>query len=126
MPFDFYFPFADRWFLIEYQGRQHYEAVSAFGGEESLCITQSTDLIKSKWCKDNGYHLIIISYKDYEKIGSIIVDTLANITGVNPLEYKRAVTEHMLTETEMVSVKNNSSLNYGIGFSQLSIFGEGE
>ncbi len=46
---------------FEYNGRQHYELVSAFKmAEEDLLYTQERDAIKVKKCKDEGVTLVVI------------------------------------------------------------------
>ena len=47
---------------IEYQGRQHYEAVEFFGGQEYLEYIQHHDKIKSEYCANNNIQLICIPY----------------------------------------------------------------
>lgn len=60
LPFDFYLP--DLNTAIEYQGRQHYEAVEFFGGQEYLEYIQHHDKIKSEYCANNNIQLICIPY----------------------------------------------------------------
>ena len=60
LPFDFYIPKYN--LCIEYDGRQHFEPINWFGGEESLKITQYHDEIKNNYCKDNHIILIRIAY----------------------------------------------------------------
>lgn len=48
--------------LIEYQGHQHYEPVSVFGGQEKFELQQRHDQIKREWAKNNGYREIEIKY----------------------------------------------------------------
>lgn len=65
LKFDFYLPETDS--LIEYQGIQHYDEVLTkdfFGGKEELKDRQKKDQIKRDWCKEKGYKLIEISYKN--------------------------------------------------------------
>nr|DAF89776.1 MAG TPA: restriction enzyme [Siphoviridae sp. cteLh2] len=50
--------------LIEVDGIQHFEPVKAFGGEDRYKTTVLIDDIKNKYCKDNHYELIRISYKE--------------------------------------------------------------
>lgn len=47
---------------IEYQGKQHYEAVDFFGGEETFIDTQRRDVLKAQLSHKNGIRLIYISY----------------------------------------------------------------
>ena len=51
-------------FLIEYQGIQHYEAKSKFGGKKGLFQQQYNDAQKRKYCQEHGYTLIAIPYWD--------------------------------------------------------------
>lgn len=56
--FDIYLP--HRNIAIEYQGRQHYEAVDFFGGEKGLKKTQELDRKKKEKCRMNGCQLLIV------------------------------------------------------------------
>lgn len=51
-------------FLIEYQGRQHYEPVSKFGGKKGLYQQQHNDNKKRRFCALHGYKLIEIPYTE--------------------------------------------------------------
>lgn len=51
-------------FLIEYQGIQHYEAKSKFGGSRGLYQQQYNDRLKREYCKAHGYKLIAVPYWD--------------------------------------------------------------
>lgn len=55
-------------FLIEYQGKQHYEAVSKFGGKRGLYQQQHNDNQKRRFCALHNITLIEIPYTDYEQI----------------------------------------------------------
>lgn len=61
LPFDFYLP--QRNICIEYQGRQHDEAVEFFGGEDAFKIRQLHDQIKKNYCQSNNINLLCISYR---------------------------------------------------------------
>lgn len=50
-------------FLIEYDGRQHYEPVDQFGGIEYFKEVQCNDRKKDDYCKANNINLIRINYK---------------------------------------------------------------
>ena len=50
--------------LIEYNGKQHYEATGGWNTEEILQITQNRDKQKIDWCKKLNIPLHIISYQD--------------------------------------------------------------
>lgn len=49
-------------FLIEYQGKQHYEAVSKFGGSRGLYQQQFNDNLKRRYCLERQIPLIEIPY----------------------------------------------------------------
>lgn len=51
-------------FLIEYQGRQHYEPIAKFGGKRGLYQQQFNDNKKRRYCALNGITLIEIPYTD--------------------------------------------------------------
>ena len=55
-------------FLIEYQGIQHYEAKSKFGGYAGLRKQQYNDMQKRIYCKKNNIILIAIPYTDEGRI----------------------------------------------------------
>ena len=51
-------------FIIEYQGRQHYEASSKFGGKRGLYQQQHNDNKKRRFCALNDIKLIEIPYTE--------------------------------------------------------------
>ena len=51
-------------FLIEFQGIQHYEPKSKFGGYSGLKKQQYNDMKKREYCSKHGYTLITIPYWD--------------------------------------------------------------
>ena len=61
LPFDFYLPQHN--VCIEYNGRQHYEPIGFFGGEDAFKIRQQHDEIKKNYCQSNDIGLLCISYK---------------------------------------------------------------
>lgn len=66
LPFDFYLP--DYNCCIEYDGKQHFEPIEYFGGQETFEYTQKHDNIKNEYCKNNGISLLRIPYfKDVEE-----------------------------------------------------------
>lgn len=60
LPFDFYLPTYN--ICIEYDGRQHFEPVKYWGGEERFNILKQNDSIKTNYCKDHNIVLIRIPY----------------------------------------------------------------
>ena len=55
-------------FLIEYQGVQHYEPKSKFGGYVGLRKQQYNDMMKREYCKKHNIILIAIPYTDEGRI----------------------------------------------------------
>ena len=51
-------------FIIEYQGRQHYEASSKFGGKRGLYLQQHNDNKKRRFCALHDFTLIEIPYTE--------------------------------------------------------------
>ena len=70
---DFYLPFFNT--VIEFNGLQHYEPISVFGGLEGLKETQNRDIVKYDYLISNGIELIIIRY-DNEDIKNYLMDKL--------------------------------------------------
>jgi len=59
---DFYLPKLNA--VIEYNGIQHYEPVSIFGGEQGLIDNQFRDKLKYEFLSSKGIRLIIIRFDD--------------------------------------------------------------
>ena len=51
-------------FIIEYQGKQHYEASSKFGGKKGLYQQQHNDNKKRRFCALHEFTLIEIPYTE--------------------------------------------------------------
>ncbi len=66
-------------FLIQYQGEQHYEAKSVFGGISGLNKQQFYDMQKREYCKKHGIKLILIPYWDYSKVNYDYIMNRADI-----------------------------------------------
>lgn len=60
LPFDFYLP--DYNICIEYDGKQHFEPIEYFGGEEYFEYIKKHDNIKTQYCIDNNIKLLRIPY----------------------------------------------------------------
>lgn len=60
LSYDFYLP--DYNMLIEYQGKQHYESIDYFGGDNKFKNQQYHDKLKKEYAKDNGYKLLELHY----------------------------------------------------------------
>lgn len=74
LPFDFYLPELN--VCIEYDGIQHFEPVSVFGGEEEFGRVRVRDKIKDEYCNKNGIKLIRIPYWEFENIENILINEL--------------------------------------------------
>ena len=55
-------------FIIEYQGRQHYEPSSKFGGKKGFYQQQYNDNLKRQYCIKHNYKLVSIPYFDEDRI----------------------------------------------------------
>jgi very-short-patch-repair endonuclease len=62
---DFFLPLLNT--VIEYNGIQHYEPVSVFGGENGLIVNQFRDKLKAEFLSSQGIRLIVIRF-DNENI----------------------------------------------------------
>lgn len=51
-------------FLIEYQGKQHYQPSAKYGGKKGFFQQQYNDNLKRRFCALNGYKLIEIPYTE--------------------------------------------------------------
>jgi ribosomal protein S17E len=60
--FDFYIPHLRM--IIEFDGKQHFEAIPYFGGEETFTKLVENDIIKNEFCKKNKIFLYRIKYDD--------------------------------------------------------------
>ena len=65
LSFDFYIDNGKEIFVIEYNGRQHYEPVDFFGGEQSFLAQKERDFKKQKFCQEKNITLIIIPYYNH-------------------------------------------------------------
>lgn len=65
--------------LIEYQGKQHYESIDHFGGQEQFEIRKIRDNIKRTYCKDNNIPLLEIPYWEKENINKILTKELSQL-----------------------------------------------
>lgn len=78
LPFDFKVILNnDNYFLIEYQGRQHYDEKSWFS--EKLEDIQKRDKIKYDYCKNNNIYLLVIKYTDFNNIEHIITNFIKKV-----------------------------------------------
>ena len=76
--FDFYIPSKN--FLIEYNGKQHYE-VCYFNNfsHEGLKEQQNVDLLKKKFAEDKGINFLTIPYTKYDCIETILENEIGSL-----------------------------------------------
>jgi very-short-patch-repair endonuclease len=68
--YDFYLPQHDC--LIEYDGRQHFIEIEAWGGAKSLKNIQRIDKLKDEYAELNDLKMLRIQYTDLKKIDTIL------------------------------------------------------
>lgn len=77
--FDIFLPTLN--LAIEYQGKQHYEPIPFFGGNEKFQQQQERDNRKRQFCKDNNIFLLEISYTlKKEEIEKVLSENLQGST----------------------------------------------
>lgn len=62
LKFDFYL--SEQNICIEYDGRQHYDAIDYFGGDVGLKKTQLRDKIKDDYCANNNISILRLRYDE--------------------------------------------------------------
>jgi len=74
LPFDFYIPKLN--VCIEFQGLQHYEPITYFGGESGLINRQYRDKLKDNYCDNKKLNLIIINFDDniIESLNNLLIN----------------------------------------------------
>ena len=82
LKFDFYIENKKEKFVIEYNGRQHYEPVDYFGGKKAFLKQKERDNKKKEYCLKNNIDFIEIPY--YEE--SLLSKELAQRLGGQVLE----------------------------------------
>lgn len=63
-------------YFIEFDGKQHFESVKYFGGQQNFIQIQKNDKIKNDWCKKNNIPLIRIPFSHLKNL--TITDLLLN------------------------------------------------
>ena len=75
--FDFRFMYNNKWYILEYDGIQHFKQIAFFhSDEDKFKYNQSKDVIKSFHAVNTGYYLIRIDYTQLRYIKSHIMDAL--------------------------------------------------
>lgn len=62
--------------LIEFDGRQHYQPIQFWGGQEAFEATKLRDSIKDDYCTQRGISLIRIPYFEIDNIPRILDDAI--------------------------------------------------
>jgi len=109
LPFDFYIN--DINLLIEYDGRQHHEPVSAFGGIDSYTNQILNDEIRNNWCSDNNIRLIRISYKDKDYKRTLI----SLFSDIYKYDLKKYIDSYYDLFNYLCSLNKNIITNYKDG-----------
>ena len=85
---------------IEYQGQQHYEAVSLFGGDEGLKYNQERDRRKKKLSEEHGIKLLEWKYTvpvDEDNVMDLLVNNGVNIEIVeNTVSLEQGLDNHVI------------------------------
>ena len=77
LPFDFYLPQYN--LIIEYDGKQHFEIVPQFDGEEGFIKRIIHDAIKNQYCEDNNINILRIPFWEFDNIEELITNKLKSI-----------------------------------------------
>ena len=82
LPFDFYL--SDYNLCIEYDGEQHFNSVSCWGGDKVFIENQIRDKIKDEYCKNKNIHLLRIKFDDniYELIDNELIKLESFLTEI--------------------------------------------
>lgn len=85
LPFDFalFDEHKDIKLLIEFDGRQHFESIDFFGGEDALKENQKRDYIKNEYCNKNKIPLLRIPYTKINDIEDILEEVIVVSISVN-------------------------------------------
>lgn len=73
LKFDFYLPDCNT--IVEYDGKQHF--IPGWNSFKEFERTKENDIIKNKYCLDNGIKIIRISYLDFKNIEDILKKELS-------------------------------------------------
>ena len=79
LPFDFYVSNKKSKLLIEFDGKQHFESVDIFGGDNGLRVTQVRDEIKNDFALSKNIPLLRIPYTEQDNIKQILTNKLKEL-----------------------------------------------
>ena len=74
-------------YLLEYHGLQHYDDKYLHWGKD-VSVNQERDAIKEKWAYDNGIHLYVIPYTEFDNLEEIIKDISVSIDNTSRNQIK--------------------------------------
>lgn len=70
--------------IVEFDGKQHYEPIDFFGGEDTFKRGKERDEIKDNYCEENNIPYVRIAYWEFDRVGELVEDFVEKIkTGLN-------------------------------------------
>lgn len=96
--FDLY---VDNSFLIEFDGMQHFEPITYFGGDDAHKSQVKKDIIKNLYCAISNTPLLRISYKEIKKIPELIDSFLNELKNWNRLTPLISFSNKLLYEQQI-------------------------
>jgi hypothetical protein len=70
----------DKKIVIEFDGRQHFQPILEWEGEEGLKKIQENDKIKNEFCKKNNIIMFRISYLEQNNIKQLLYDFFQEVS----------------------------------------------
>lgn len=99
--YDFMFRINDRWYLLEFDGIQHFKFVSMFHKNKAEFVhNQQIDILKTQNGIEAGYFVIRIDYKQIDTIASHVQEALKYP------EYRKYYVSNYKTYHHLVSQMN--------------------
>lgn len=92
LKFDFRVENGDDFFLLEYDGCQHFKSSIKTGGDEFFNIVKTKDNIKRIWCDKNKRKLFRIRYDQFNNISTLFVEIIKQNN--DKLYYKKIRCKH--------------------------------
>ena len=80
---DFYIFYNKNKYVIEYNGRQHYEPVDVFGGQKAFEEQLLRDSNLRKYCKENNWKLLEIPFYNSEEEIINSIQKFLNLPSIN-------------------------------------------
>lgn len=108
---DYYINYNNKEYIIEMNGKQHYEPVDYFGGEEKFKEQIKRDLAFVDMCRNLNIKLFIIRYD--ENIVERTIDIIKQITAVSDEESLKLLSGNIGKSPEMDNTEINSEIAKG-------------